>query len=263
MPLAAARNRAAAEATARGADQLIFLDVDCIPGPRTVATYAQALTDPGSTLAPPAVLGGDVAWIPRGGLRLYGQFLLDELVVSRIGEGWWGNKWGWIFGTDVADLPVRDLTLKLEFARLRPFLYAHRSAATSYVHYGDVLGHPAGPNAWDALLQVRYRPTPRIDGALTVARTVRGRNSDSLNVGSDPREPYTSRFADTGIRLLDGVRQTEWLIEAWAGYELLPRLHLDLALRAESTRDEERGVDRYLVPMVQVRWGMAMRSERY
>lgn len=63
LPLAAARNRAAAEATARGADHLIFLDVDCIPGPRTVAAYAQALTDPRPALVPPAVLGGDVAYL--------------------------------------------------------------------------------------------------------------------------------------------------------------------------------------------------------
>lgn len=64
LPLAAARNTAAAEATAQGADQLIFLDVDCIPGPGTVATYAQALVDAGPTLTPPAVLGGDVAYLP-------------------------------------------------------------------------------------------------------------------------------------------------------------------------------------------------------
>lgn len=64
LPLAAARNRAAAEATARGADHLVFLDVDCIPGSWTVATYTQALTDAGSTLAAPVVLGGDVAYLP-------------------------------------------------------------------------------------------------------------------------------------------------------------------------------------------------------
>ncbi len=39
MPLAAARNRAAAAAEG---DLLIFLDVDCIPGPGLVAAYAQA-----------------------------------------------------------------------------------------------------------------------------------------------------------------------------------------------------------------------------
>ncbi|WP_238258633.1 glycosyltransferase, partial [Methylorubrum podarium] len=39
MPLAAARNRAAAAAAG---DVLVFLDVDCIPGPTLVAAYAEA-----------------------------------------------------------------------------------------------------------------------------------------------------------------------------------------------------------------------------
>lgn len=64
LPLAAARNAAAAEATARGADHLVFLDVDCIPGPGTVATYARTLTERGPALPSPAVLGGDVAYLP-------------------------------------------------------------------------------------------------------------------------------------------------------------------------------------------------------
>lgn len=62
LPLAAARNEAAAAATALGAAQLVLLDVDCIPGPGTVATYARALAAP--TSARPAVLGGDVAYLP-------------------------------------------------------------------------------------------------------------------------------------------------------------------------------------------------------
>ncbi|WP_122262017.1 glycosyltransferase family 2 protein [Ornithinimicrobium cerasi] len=65
LPLAAARNAAASAAVARGADRLVFLDVDCIPGPGTVATYARELgarrTRESSS---PAVLCGDVAYLP-------------------------------------------------------------------------------------------------------------------------------------------------------------------------------------------------------
>ncbi|QFG67404.1 glycosyltransferase family 2 protein [Ornithinimicrobium pratense] len=64
LPLAAARNLAAAEATAQGADHLVFLDVDCIPGPTTVAAYAGALEALTGQRPSPAVLGGDVAYLP-------------------------------------------------------------------------------------------------------------------------------------------------------------------------------------------------------
>lgn len=55
MPLAAARNRSAE--AARG-DVLIFLDVDCIPGPGLVAAYAGAGTD--------GLLLGEVLYLSEG-----------------------------------------------------------------------------------------------------------------------------------------------------------------------------------------------------
>lgn len=45
LPLAAARNLGAAEALRRGAEVLVFLDVDCLVGPGTVAAYAAAVAD--------------------------------------------------------------------------------------------------------------------------------------------------------------------------------------------------------------------------
>ncbi|TVV72128.1 galactosyltransferase-related protein [Sphingomonas solaris] len=57
IPLAAARNAAAR--AARG-DQLLFLDVDCIPAPSFVADYAEALSQADG------VLMGEVLYLPAG-----------------------------------------------------------------------------------------------------------------------------------------------------------------------------------------------------
>nr|WP_274705426.1 glycosyltransferase [Sphingomonas sp. H160509] len=59
MPLAAARNRAAA--AARG-DQLIFLDVDCVPAPTLVGRYAATAIEPGG------IRLGEVLYLPAGAL---------------------------------------------------------------------------------------------------------------------------------------------------------------------------------------------------
>ncbi|MFF6993107.1 galactosyltransferase-related protein [Streptomyces sp. NPDC010273] len=66
LPLAAARNTGARRALTSGADVLVFLDVDCVPGPTLVARYAEAAEDG-------ALLGGTVAYLdppPAGGYRL-------------------------------------------------------------------------------------------------------------------------------------------------------------------------------------------------
>ena len=70
MPLAGARNAAAG--AARG-DALIFLDVDCIPSPPLVASYARALTEVDGCLM------GDVLYLPEGGANDLDPARLDAV----------------------------------------------------------------------------------------------------------------------------------------------------------------------------------------
>jgi hypothetical protein len=60
LPLAAARNAGAAAAIAAGAELLVLLDVDCIPGPRLLDRYTAAVPRMGR----PALLCGPVAYLP-------------------------------------------------------------------------------------------------------------------------------------------------------------------------------------------------------
>ena len=67
LPLAAARNAGAATALAAGADQLIFLDVDCVPIPALVGAYVRSLT----TADEPALHCGVVRYLgPEIDLRV-------------------------------------------------------------------------------------------------------------------------------------------------------------------------------------------------
>ncbi|GAA1881929.1 glycosyltransferase [Pseudonocardia ailaonensis] len=65
LPLAEARNTGAAIALADGAELLVFLDVDCIPGPALLDRYADAARRTGPTL-----LCGPVTYLPPGGFDL-------------------------------------------------------------------------------------------------------------------------------------------------------------------------------------------------
>jgi GT2 family glycosyltransferase len=60
LPLAAARNAGAEAALDAGAEVVVFLDVDCIPGPRLVSSYAEAAVATPS----PALLCGPVSYLP-------------------------------------------------------------------------------------------------------------------------------------------------------------------------------------------------------
>ncbi|GLW89671.1 glycosyltransferase family 2 protein [Actinokineospora globicatena] len=72
LPLARARNLGAARALDAGADLLVFLDVDCVPGPRLVASYGDAA----ARVRSPALLCGPVAYLPPPPA---GGYALDRL----------------------------------------------------------------------------------------------------------------------------------------------------------------------------------------
>ena len=75
MPLAAARNRAAAAASE---DLLVFLDVDCIPGPTLVSAYTDAAaTERGLFL-------GEVLYLPPDAIT--GGTAPDSAVLDRLGR---------------------------------------------------------------------------------------------------------------------------------------------------------------------------------
>jgi hypothetical protein len=147
-------------------------------------------------------------------------------------------------------------------ARIRPFVYTHRSDATAFIHYGDALGFPSGPNSVDAALLIDYRPPGRWQAALNVAYTLRGRGTPDRNVGADIARPYGTR-PDNTAPFLQGVRQERWFVEGHLSAELLPRLYATASLQAELFRDAERGRDLFAAPTLGLRWGLPFESQRY
>jgi GT2 family glycosyltransferase len=74
LPLAAARNAGAARALTAGADLLVFLDVDCIPGPDLVRRYEEVAAEGDRRL-----LCGPVAYLPPAPVGGYPATGLDRL----------------------------------------------------------------------------------------------------------------------------------------------------------------------------------------
>lgn len=210
-----------------------------------------------------ALVGIDGAWTVMRGLRLYGQFVLDEFVASEIGNQWWGNKWAWTLGAHWVPPAVPNLSVRGEFARLRPHIYAHTYVPNSYAHWDDGLGHPAGPNSIDMAVQATYDPASAWRAGFNVAYTRRGRNTDTENFGADPTRSNQTRVRSRGVTMLQGVRQNRLMGEAHIGMEVLPQLVLEAAVRAEHTTDAARPTTTYVTPHVAIRWGLPFQSLRY
>lgn len=216
-----------------------------------------------------ALLGVEGGWTLYPGIRVYGQFVLDELRISEIGNQWWGNKWGWMLGAHVVDPGIPHLDTRVEVTRLRPYLYSHVTRATAFTHMGDGLGHPAGPNSLDVSFFVDVDPPGRWRTHLQAAWTVRGRNRTTEdgevteNVGADATVSNASRTDSYGIAHLQGIRHRQGLLEVAVEAEVLPHLHVSTAVRGERVDDAQWGTDYYLSPRILLRWGMPFQSLRY
>ncbi|OZC03405.1 capsule assembly Wzi family protein [Rubricoccus marinus] len=214
------------------------------------------------------LLGAGAAWRPTSGVRVYGQGLLDELVAARFFDDAWTSKWGFVLGAQVSDPKIPGLgrlvntDLQVEYSRIRPYVYAHRDSVTAAVHYGDVLGHPAGPNASDLNVRLEHRPSRDLVFSADLSYTVRGRNTDLLNYGSDPQRENGDRVPEPNPTL-QGVRQRLAFADVSFGARVLPDATVGLRVLARMTDDEAFGRSGFVAPQLFLRWSAVPLGPRY
>ncbi len=112
------------------------------------------------------LLGFDFKTNPIKNLSFYGQFILDEFVISHIRaqDGWWANKFGVQFGGKYVDaFGVPNLDLQGEVNIVRPYTYSHDTEYGDYSQYRQAIAHPLGANFKEVVGILRYQPLPRLN----------------------------------------------------------------------------------------------------
>jgi hypothetical protein len=187
------------------------------------------------------ILGSDLRWTPIPRLTLYGQFVLDEMIVSELlsGDQWWGNKYGIQAGFKVYDLMLKNSSIQVEYNRVRPYTYAHENLFTSYTHYLQPLAHPLGANFSELLASFQFQPVERIKITLTALTSNYGLTRDSLSVGRNINQSYNNRRSEYGNAQNQGVLVDLFLVDLYTSYRLRPNLFVDtrLIFRQENPED--------------------------
>ena len=156
----------------------------------------------------------------EGDRFLYGQLVLDELLVSEIlgSTGWWGNKFGLLGGLHCG-YPAG--AWRLEIAGVRPWTYSHFTRTTAYLTGLTPLAHPLGANFLEGSVEATRNAGPwHFHGRMTAS--IRG---DDLTgddpTGSRPQIGDLHRTAETYDWLagtkrnfilfqLDAARTVQW-----------------------------------------------------
>jgi hypothetical protein len=212
------------------------------------------------------IIGADFKWNLWKRVSLYGQLVIDELVIKEAinQSGWWGNKQGFQLGLKYFDVfGVENLNGQLEWNQVRPYVYGHETNFTSYSHYNMALAHPLGANFQEILVSANYKPIPKLRIQADLLHAQYGNDIDGLSYGRDILESYlpSNRPGDFGNDLLQGDQTTLLMIQGLITYQLYHNMQIDLqgTWRNESSQSLAADFNSSVFALT-YRWNFPIRS---
>ncbi len=169
--------------------------------------------------------------------QVYGQFLLDEFILSKIKNDPtnWVNKWGVQLGAKYIDaFGISNLDLQVEANRVRPFTYSHGDTIANYTHYNQMLAHPLGANFQEFIGIVNYQPKPKWYIYAKAIYYFQGLDSAGKDFGGNPFEDYRNRTMETGFSIGGGTKATCLNAFLQVSYEFRQNLFFDISAQYRS-----------------------------
>jgi hypothetical protein len=176
----------------------------------------------------------DAAWRILPGMKIYGEWFIDDIITTKLGSKWFGNKFGYQAGIFVVDpLNISGVDILIEYSRVKPYVYSHSvHDYNKYKHYDTLLGHYIGPNSDDWLARLRFYPHHRLRLQFDFENYRHGQNDleNNINVGSDPDLPFRFDVDAENAPFLAGKRIYRTVAGGEIQYELLRNFFLNLKL---------------------------------
>jgi hypothetical protein len=190
-----------------------------------------------------ATMSVDFSWNFAKGYKIYGEFFLDDIFISRIGSKWYGNKFAYLGGIFITNpLKLKNSELLFEYARVKPFVYTHHYPINVFKHFSTPLGYFTGPNAEDYyLLFTKYfSRESRISFEYELKR--HGKNYPDKNIGGDLNLGH--RWEDpTQVGFLEGIVETTESFLFNFKYDIYRHYYFSVLFGREIYKTEKRKVN--------------------
>jgi hypothetical protein len=123
--------------------------------------------------------------------HLYGTLFIDEFTINGIGDPTTEKmQIGFTLGSSVTDLLIDNLTIKLEYSKIYPYVYQHYINTTTFESNSYVMGHWMNNNADQVFGSLKYRFIRGLE-ALVWARYIRqGERADESEQFVLPQPPF-------------------------------------------------------------------------
>ncbi len=174
-------------------------------------------------------MGFDFNINPLRNLQISGTWMLEDIIISKIGTGFWSNKTAWNISMKYS-LPF-SADIGIEYTRIEPYMFTHFNVQNNRTNDGYLFGTYLYPNSDETALQFRWFWGNRYPLIVSVIYQRHGNNiydeNGNLvrNVGGDPfyvRKPQDSET----VVFLDGDRTNTLSVSINFGYEILRGLNI-------------------------------------
>jgi hypothetical protein len=181
---------------------------------------------------------------PFPNFQIEASWLLEDIIISRIGTGYWSNKTAWNFGAAYS-LPL-NLDLGIEYARVEPYTFTHFNYQNNRTNDGVLYGTYLYPNSDEKSLLLRWFWGGRYPVVLKAGYIRHGENiTDSTgkiikNVGGDPRYVLELPRDSETVTFLDGKLTKHLYIQFSGGIELVRGFNLKAIYSLISEQDKAK-----------------------
>ena len=179
---------------------------------------------------------------PIRNLQLKGGWMLEDIIISRIGTGYWSNKTAWNIGASFA-LPF-SASIGAEYTRVEPYMFTHFNYQNNRTNDGVLIGTYLFPNSDEKAMLIRWFWGGRYPIILKLGYIRHGENiTDSSgkiirNVGGDPRYCMQLPRDSEKVSFLDGNLRENLFAQLSGGIELFRGFNLKATYSLLSESDK-------------------------
>jgi hypothetical protein len=196
-----------------------------------------------------ALLAIDAEWRILSGIKLYSTLFIDELRRDKLGTDWYGNKHGLQGGFHWADpVGIPNFAFRFEYVAIKPWVYTHKFNINRFINDSSSLGHWAGPNSEIIYVHLEKEFHRRLISGIKWRQWKHGENYPNENIGGDILLGHNELLGDQEearetSKFLEGILQTERMVELYMRYELFNDFFLSAAVRNTKYTDPEKNSD--------------------
>ncbi len=169
-------------------------------------------------------------------LEFQGTFYLDENILSNLDDMTKSsNKTAYQLGFYwYRPVSIENLSLIFEYTKIRPYVYTHFNPKNNYTSFGQIIGHPVGPNADQIYAAIAVNLSDRLRMNAEYQRIRRGENVYSAdgtlesNVGGDAFQTFRIGIDPEHSYFLDGIRINDNIYSVSLTYEPIRDFRFDL-----------------------------------